>query len=140
MEINLKDLYPFISEDQMLEVNNDVFEVFKEFERQEKNYREKVRRNRAYYSLDRDDGIENSGIIIIVNSPAIILEQKELEYAVLKAINLLPRKQSRRIYKYFYLDMTMTEIALQEKVHLSRVSSSISLGLKKLHNLLKEFE
>ncbi|MFV0381042.1 MAG: sigma factor-like helix-turn-helix DNA-binding protein [Breznakia sp.] len=138
MKVNLKDIYPFISEDQIIEINEAVYDVFKEYERQEKNYREKVRRNKAYYSLDRKDGIENS-VVIYIKTPQKEYEEKETEKILFDAIHMLPLKQSRRIYMYYYLDMSMKQIAKIEGVHRSRISSSILLDLRNLKVILGKY-
>lgn len=136
MKINLKDFYHFIESDQIVEISDAVYDVFEEYERQEKNYREKIRRNKAYYSLDRSDGIENS-IVILVATPPELLAQKEVEEMLYKAIQQLPYKQARRLYMYYYLNMSMRQIAKSEKVHRSRISASIMLGLKNLRLMLE---
>lgn len=138
MKINLKDIYPFISEDQFIDINEDVYDVFSEYDRQEKNYREKVRRNRAYYSLDRNDGIENN-VVIFIRTPQEEFDKKELEDMLIVAIHKLPSKQARRIYMYYYLNMSVKQIARIEKVHRCRINASILLGLRNLKELIDDY-
>ena len=57
--INLRDYYPFYTSDYFMEVPEDVVEMFKEFDRKEAAYRLRTYRHKAYYSLDRNDGIEH---------------------------------------------------------------------------------
>lgn len=137
MKINLKEIYSHIKEDIILDIDDAIYELFADYERQEKNYRERVRKNRAYYSLDREDGIEN-GTIQQVDTVVKTIEERELEQLMLSALMSIPDKQASRIYKYFFLEMTMTEIALQEGVHKSRVSSSIAIGLKNLKKIIEK--
>lgn len=49
----------------------------------------------------------------------------------------LPKLQAKSIYAHFYLGMSVTEIAIAEGVSKSRVSESISYGIKNLSKKLK---
>lgn len=59
-KINLRDYYPFYKEDFFIEVEDQIAELLKEFDIQETSYQRYIRRYKAYYSLDVDNGIENS--------------------------------------------------------------------------------
>lgn len=56
--INLKDFYYWYIQDQFIEVADEVAEALTASRRQEAAYVERARYNKAYYSLDCDDGIE----------------------------------------------------------------------------------
>ena len=58
--INLKDFYYWYIQDQFIEVADEVAETLTASRRQEAAYAERARYNKAYYSLDCDDGIEYS--------------------------------------------------------------------------------
>lgn len=58
--INLKDFYYWYIQDQFIEVADEVAEALTASRRQEAAYVERARYNKAYYSLDCDDGIEYS--------------------------------------------------------------------------------
>ena len=58
--INLRDYYPFYTQDTLLEVSDIVAEALAEAERQERNYLRRIFYNKAHYSLDAEDGIENA--------------------------------------------------------------------------------
>ena len=60
--INLRDYYPFYTSDCFMEVSEEVAEMFKEFDRKEAAYRLRTYRHKAYYSLDRDDGLEHEAV------------------------------------------------------------------------------
>ncbi len=62
--INLRDYYPFYTSDCFMEVSEEVAEMFKEFDRKEAAYRLRTYRHKAYYSLDRDDGLEHDHFIL----------------------------------------------------------------------------
>src|SRR5699024_7619065 len=58
--INLKDFYYWYLTDELLEVPDEVAEELMASKRREAAHAERVRYNKAYYSLDCDDGIEYS--------------------------------------------------------------------------------
>ena len=62
--INLRDYYPFYTSDCFMEVSEEVAEMFKEFDRKEAAYRLRTYRHKAYYSLDRDDGLEHEAVFV----------------------------------------------------------------------------
>lgn len=52
----------FYTSDCFREVSDEVAEMFKEFDRKEADYRLRTYRHKAYYSLDRDDGLEHEAV------------------------------------------------------------------------------
>ena len=50
--------------DCFMEVSEEVAEMFKEFDRKEAAYRLRTYRHKAYYSLDRDDGLEHEAVFV----------------------------------------------------------------------------
>ena len=129
--INLRDYYPFYTSDCFMEVSEEVAEMFKEFERKEAAYRLRTYRHKAYYSLDRDDGLEHEAVFVAL-SPHELYERKVTMQELHAAISSLPDKQAKRIYARYYLGMTVNEIAEVEGVDPSRVRDSIRRGLKQL--------
>ena len=62
-KVNLRDLYPDIyKNDYFVEVTEDVLETIRAAERAEAAYDRRMYRYKAYYSLNCDNGIENSVI------------------------------------------------------------------------------
>ena len=58
--INLKEFYPEIyTADTFCEIPEEVLEELLSFRRKENAAKRKVYRNKAYYSLDRNDGVEH---------------------------------------------------------------------------------
>ena len=57
--INLKQYYPFCTEDTFVEVSDEIVEAFLLDKRAEAARERKMYRYKAFYSLDCDDGIEN---------------------------------------------------------------------------------
>ena len=60
--INLKQYYPFCTEDTFVEVSDEIVEAFLLDKRAEAARERKMYRYKAFYSLDCDDGIENAAI------------------------------------------------------------------------------
>ena len=129
--INLRDYYPFYTSDCFMEVSEEIADMFKEFDRKEAAYRLRSYRHKAYYSLDRDDGLEHEAVFVAL-SPHELYERKVTMQELHAAIASLPEKQAKRIYARYYLGMTVNEIAEVEGVDPSRVRDSIRRGLKQL--------
>ena len=138
-KINLREVYPFYENDCFVMVDDEIAEIFEESKRKELNYQRKVYWNKAYYSLDRDDGIEHEAIFVSM-SPYEIYERKMTKQELHAAIAKLPDFQAKRIYAYYFLEMTKTEIAQAEGVSVMAVCKSISQGLKTLEKELKNIE
>ena len=56
--INLRELYPWYTEDAFIEVSDEVAAFLEEDKRLQINYAQYIRDNKAFYSLDAGDGIE----------------------------------------------------------------------------------
>lgn len=61
--INMKDFYYWYTGDELIEVPDEVAEELLAGKRWEAAYAERVRYNKAYYSLDCNDGIEYSSCL-----------------------------------------------------------------------------
>ena len=138
-KINLRDVYPFYENDCFVMVDDEIAEIFEESKRKELNYQRKVYWNKAYYSLDRDDGIEHEAIFVSM-SPYEIYERKMTKQELYAAIAKLPDIQAKRIYAYYFLDMNKSEIARAEGVSVKAVCKSINQGLQTLEKELKKFQ
>lgn len=110
--------------------------MFKEFDRKEAAYRLRTYRHKAYYSLDRDDGLEHEAVFVAL-SPHELYERKVTMQELHAAIASLPDKQAKRIYAHFILGMTKQDIARAEGVHEKVVRVAIERGLRHLEKILK---
>ena len=112
-----------------MEVSEEVAEMFKEFDRKEAAYRLRTYRHKAYYSLDRDDGLEHEAVFVAL-SPHELYERKVTMQELHAAIANLPDKQAKRIYAHFILGMTKQDIARAEGVHekVVRVENEMSIN------------
>ena len=75
--INLKDFYYWYTQDQFIEVSDEVAEVFLADARYEMAYQRRLSRHKAQYSLDCEDGIEYSACLH-EPTPQELLERMEL--------------------------------------------------------------
>ena len=138
--INLREYYQEIfKEDRFIEVTDEVAALFADDKRQQKNYSQYIRDNKAIYSLDCGDGIEKDSLYP-PEKPDEVYEHAELVKLLDLALSSLPKVQARRIYKHIILRQNKTQIARDENVSEGAVRNSISQGLKKLKDFLKSFE
>lgn len=129
--INLRDIYPHYTQDCFVEVTDEVADLFSEFDHKEAAYRLRTYRHKAYYSLDRNDGIEHEALFVAL-SPHELYERKVTMQELHAAISRLPNKQAKRIYAQFILGMTKKDIARAEGVHEKVVRVAIERGLRSL--------
>lgn len=100
------------------------------------NNQSRIRYHKAYYSLDRGDGIEHSALFVSL-SPDEIYERKLTTEQLHTAIATLPDKQAKRIYAHYFLGMSKTAIAKAEGTSASSVKDAIRRGLCSLEKYLK---
>ena len=94
--INLKDFYYWYTQDQFIEISDEVAEVFLADARYEMAYQRRLSRHKAQYSLDCEDGIEYSACLH-EPTPQELLERMELFIRLWNALNSLPEVQGRRV-------------------------------------------
>ena len=135
-KINLRDYYPYHTQDMIVEVPDEVALLLREYMLLEEAYRIRTYRYKAFYSLDRDEGIEREILQKPLN-PAEIWEQRQMTELIYKGLSKLPVKQRQRIYAHFFLGMSKADIARAEGTDASSVRKSINRGL---HQLKKYFE
>lgn len=137
MIINLQDFYPYYTCDALVEVSDEIGAVLLESKREEKNYWNRLGYHKAYYSLDRGDGIEYDTVEKPM-TPEEALIHKAVMAELYAAFASLPDKQAKRLYAFFFLGMSKTEIAKAEGVNKSQVTRSIGAALEKLAFTLKK--
>lgn len=137
--INLREYYPIWQFDIFVEVPEATAELLRVLKRRDHADYERRRANKAYYSLDAEDGIEKNTVLLVL-SPAEIYERKLSNQELYAAISRLPEKQAKRVYAHFFLDMSKAQIARIEGVNKSRISRSINQALKNIEKFLKPNE
>ena len=98
-KINLRDYYPYYTQDMIVEVPDEVALLLREYMLLEEAYRIRTYRYKAFYSLDRDEGIEREILQKPLN-PAEIWEQRQMTELIYKGLSKLPVKQRQRIYEH----------------------------------------
>jgi len=136
--INLREFYPEIySHDQFITLPDDVAALLIEYKQKEAAYHLRRYRYKAYYSLDRGDGIEESAVNKPLQ-PFEVLEQRHVAEQLHWAMSHLTKVQARRVYAHFALGMSKEAIARAEKASRSSVRESIRRGMNKLTKLLEK--
>ena len=136
-KINLRDYYPFYSKDTVVEVPEEVADLLREYKLAEAAYFLRTYRHKAYFSLDYDVNVERD-VLMAALSPLDILEQKEENIRLYRALASLPEKQKNRIYAHYFLGMSKSAIARAEGINESNVRKSIEHGLSNLQKVLEE--
>ena len=138
-EINLRDYYPFYTKDTVVEVPDEVADLLREYKLAEAAYILRTYRHKAYFSLDYDASVERDALVIVL-TPAEMLEQQEENARLYQALASLPEKQRNRITSHFLLGMSLSEIAKSEGSGVSSVHEGIQRGLRRLKKVLEKME
>ena len=121
-----------------MEVSDEVAAFFAEDKRRQANYAQYIRYHKAFYSLDRGDGIETAALHK-PEQPDELLMQTEQKQELEKALASLSETQRRRIVQHIILQVSQQSIARKEGVQRGSVCESISRGLTNLKKFLKDF-
>ncbi|MED4599635.1 hypothetical protein P9314_02815 [Paenibacillus validus] len=65
--MNLRDMYPFLKTDVWVDLDEEVAQEIRRFDLKDNAYRLRTYRHRAYYSLDRNDGIEHDALFFSIS-------------------------------------------------------------------------
>ena len=86
-EINLRDYYPFYTQDAIVEVPDEVADLLRELKLADAASFLRTYRHKAYFSLDYDVNVERDALVVVL-TPADILEQKNVDVRVQTAIEM----------------------------------------------------
>ena len=136
MKINLRDFYPFYETDEVIEVSEDVYNALHSWKLEDAAYLRRLFRNKAHYSLNVEDCIERKALCCS-RPPYEIIADQLVKRQLYAAIASLPGKQAKRLYAYFFLDMSEHDIAEVENVCQQAVNESILRALSTLKEKLK---
>ena len=137
--INLRELYPWYTEDAFIEVSDEVAAFLEEDRRLQINYAQYIRDNKAFYSLDAGDGIEAEALNL-PEQPDEALERMELERLLKEALAQLTPAQRRRVLAYIVGGLSQLQIAARENTTQPAVHHSVRKGLSHLKRILKNFD
>ena len=135
--INMKDFYYWYIVDELVEVPDEVAEVLLASRRNEAAYQRRLTRNKAFYSLDCDDGIEYSACLH-EPSPQELLDRKEMFFRLWNALNSLPEIQGRRVDAHLILGKSYRQIAREEGVDKCAVRRSVKSGITHMKKYLRK--
>ena len=93
--------------------------------------------NKAFYSLDCDDGIEYTACLH-EPSPQELMDRKDLFFRLWNALNSLPEIQGRRVDAHLILGKSYRQIAREEGVDKSAVRCSVKCGIERMKKYLQE--
>lgn len=137
--INLRDYYPWYTEDTFMEVSDEIAAFFAEEHRRKVNYAQYIRDNKAFYSLDAGDGIE-ANALVKPEQPDEALERMELERMLNEALEQLTETQRQRVLAHVVDDLSQLQIATAENTSQPAVNKSIRKGLTLLKKVLRNYE
>ena len=109
--------------------------MFEQYRLAEQALEKRRCRNGDVISLDNEPGVE-AHILERVPGPEEEVMRHIQNEELYKAMRSIPRKQAERIYAYYFMDMTLDEIAAAEGVSKSAVRKSIMLGKTELKKIL----
>lgn len=135
--INQKDFYYWYTQDQFIEVTEEVAEALRASVRYEAAYQRRLTRHKAQYSLDCEDGIEYSACLH-EPTPQELLERMELFIRLWNALNSLPEIQGRRVDAHLIEGKTYREIAREEGTDKSVVRRSVLRGIESMKKYLRK--
>ena len=133
--INLKRYYPYMTENVMLEVSDEIAATLSMGGRLCDSYKRQKRRN-GECSLDTDPGFE-ADVLRQPMTPEEYMDAQEERLALYDALAQLPPVQARRVYRHYILGMSKAEIAAAEGADKGRVCHSINKGLQNLKKILE---
>ena len=93
--------------------------------------------DQAVVSLDSEPGVE-AHILEQVPGPEEETMRHIQNEELYKAMRSIPRKQADRIYAYYFMDMTLEEIAAADGTSVQAVYYSIQAGKKNLKKILEK--
>jgi len=128
--INLRDFYPWYTHDEFVEVPTATAEELFADKRYQKSHEQRIRRNMAFYSLDREDGIEAAAVACHTDNPEYIFTMMERHCNLCQALNSLPESQGKRIDAHYLQGKSRKEIAQAEGISERAVNYSIERGLR----------
>lgn len=137
--INLRELYPWYTEDAFIEVSDEVAAFLEEDKRLQINYAQYIRDNKAFYSLDAGDGIE-ADALVKPEQPDAALERMELERTMREALAQLTPTQKRRLLAHVIDGTSQSQIAAKENTTQPAVYKSIRKGISFLKKTLRNID
>jgi len=135
--INLRKYYDFYTDDEFVEVTDEIANEMQKWERTESSNQRKRRRYRDYYSLSFNEGMDSKAVFTAL-SPDEAFERTISRNQLSTALSSLTQKQATRIRAYYIEGISKTRIATAEGVSQMAVGLSIKNGLRQLKKYFKK--
>lgn len=137
--VDLRKEYPHLdSAYSKYPVSYKIDAMFEEYRLAEQALEKRKIRNGDVVSLDSEPRVE-AHVMERVAGPEEEVVQHIQNEELYKALRSIPRKQADRIYAYYFMDMTLEEIANAEDTTIQAIYYSIQTGKKNLKQILKNF-
>lgn len=137
--INLRDHYSDLyTSDHVIKVPDKIADFFNSDEKREEAYKRRRFYYKAQYSLDQYNGIEDA---ILHQEPSAedVFDRESTTTQILKIMATLPKKQARRIYALYFLDVGKSTLAKAEGITEHALNVSVQRGLRHIKKSLKKF-
>ena len=136
--INLKEFFYWYTTDKFVEVSEEVAEELRADKRYEAAHRRRLTRNKAQYSLDAGDGIENAACKLEPSQEMLVIQAEQTEY-LCRALNSLNDIQGRRVEAHILMGKSFTAIGKEEGVSAGSISHATKIGLRNMKRYLRKF-
>ena len=136
--INLRDFFYWYKADEFIEVTDEIAQELRAGKVEDVTHWRRLKRNKANYSLDAGDGIENEMCVHEPSPEVLIMEEERLTY-LCRALNSLNEVQCRRVDASIILEKKTVTIAAEDGVSTKAVSESVRRGLLNMKKHLQRF-
>lgn len=120
-----------------VEVTEEVYRAFNEFELKDLSQLNEYD-NHIEHSVIYENNLEKRSKYKAASIEDDFIKKSTFE-ELKSAIEMLPEVQRRRIKKYYFEDMSETEIAIEENVSQKNISKTLKTARKNLKEFLKNF-
>ncbi|MFR2929005.1 MAG: sigma-70 family RNA polymerase sigma factor [Oscillospiraceae bacterium] len=124
--------------DVYLEVSDEIAGQLDRFKLDEEAHRVRILRAKAYFSLNRGDGIEKDALQKPPQPLELLLKAEQAE-RLNAALRSLSERQRRRLLAFYLDGKNKSQIAKEENVSEGSIRESIRSGLAQLKKSLKNF-
>lgn len=136
--IDLRKEYPHLDSTYVeYPVSYKIDAMFEQYRLAEQALEKRRSRNGDVISLENQPGVE-AHILEQAPGPEEEVMQHIQNEELYKAMRSIPRKQADRIYAYYFMDMTLEEIAAADGASVQAVYYSIQAGKKNLKRILEK--
>ena len=136
--IDLRKEYPHLDSTYVeYPVSYKIDAMFEQYRLAEQALEKRRSRNGDVISLENQPGVE-AHILERVPGPEEEVMRHIQNEELYKAMRSIPRKQADRIYAYYFMDMTLEEIAAADGASVQAVYYSIQAGKKNLKRILEK--